>query len=33
MGLDCYIRHGNDHDKAFTQEDDERLKDICRALA
>tara|TARA_Y100000004_G_scaffold143082_1_gene162759 strand:+ start:465 stop:926 length:462 start_codon:yes stop_codon:yes gene_type:complete len=28
MGLDCYIRHGNDHDKAFTQEDDERLKDI-----
>ncbi len=28
MGLDCYIVHGNDHDKAFTHEDDERLKDI-----
>jgi hypothetical protein len=29
MGLDCYIVHGNDHDKAFTSEDDERLKDIA----
>jgi len=28
MGLDCYIVHGNDHDKPFTHEDDERLKDI-----
>ena len=28
MGLDCYIVHGNDQDKAFTHEDDERLKDI-----
>jgi hypothetical protein len=28
MGLDCYIVHGNDHDKAFTSEDDARLKDI-----
>ena len=28
MGLDCYIVHGNDQDKAFTYEDDERLKDI-----
>ena len=28
MGLDCYIVHGNDHDKAFTHKDDERLKDI-----
>jgi len=29
MGLDCYIVHGNDHDKAFTDEDDARLKDIA----
>jgi hypothetical protein len=29
MGLDCYVVHGNDHDKAFTHEDDERLKDIA----
>ncbi len=28
MGLDCYIVHGNDQDKAFTHEDDERLKNI-----
>ncbi len=28
MGLDCYIVHGNDHDEAFTYEDDERIKDI-----
>tara|TARA_R100000742_G_C4205918_1_gene33664 strand:- start:5 stop:466 length:462 start_codon:yes stop_codon:yes gene_type:complete len=28
MGLDCYIVHGNDQDKAFTHKDDERLKDI-----
>lgn len=28
MGLDCYIVHGNDHDKAFTSEDSELLKDI-----
>ena len=28
MGLDCYIVHGNDHDKAFTHEDDERIKDV-----
>ena len=28
MGLDCYIVHANDHDKAFTHEDDERIKDI-----
>ena len=28
MGLDCYIVHGNDHDKAFTYEDDERIKDV-----
>ena len=28
MGLDCYIVHGNDHDKPFTHEDDDRLKDI-----
>ena len=28
MGLDCYIVHGNNQDKAFTHEDDERLKDI-----
>jgi len=28
MGLDCYIVHGNDQDKAFTSEDSELLKDI-----
>ena len=28
MGLDCYIVHGNDRDKPFTHEDDERLKDV-----
>ena len=28
MGLDCYIVHGNDRDKPFTHEDDERIKDI-----
>ena len=28
MGLDCYMKHGNDHEKAFTSEDDARLKDI-----
>ena len=28
MGLDCYIVHGNDRDKAFTSKDDERIKDI-----
>ena len=28
MGLDCYIVHGNDRDRAFTSKDDERLKDI-----
>tara|TARA_S200002703_G_C3729102_1_gene224109 strand:+ start:388 stop:834 length:447 start_codon:yes stop_codon:yes gene_type:complete len=28
MGLDCYIVHGNDHDKAFTSEDAEELKDV-----
>ena len=28
MGLDCYIVHGNDRDKNFTHEDDERIKDI-----
>ena len=28
MGLDCYIVHGNDHDKPFTHNDDERIKDI-----
>ena len=28
MGLDCYIVHGNDQDKAFTYEDDERLRNI-----
>ena len=27
MGLDCYIVHGNDRDKAFTSEDAEELKD------
>lgn len=28
MGLDCYIVHGNDQDKAFTHEDDERIKNV-----
>ena len=28
MGLDCYIVHGNDRDKEFTYEDDDRIKDI-----
>ena len=28
MGLDCYIVHGNDRDKPFTHEDDERIKDV-----
>ena len=28
MGLDCYIVHGNDRDKPFTHEDDERIKDL-----
>jgi hypothetical protein len=28
MGLDCYIVHANDHDKAFTHKDDERIKDV-----
>jgi hypothetical protein len=28
MGLDCYIVHGNDRKKAFTHEDDPRIKDI-----
>ncbi len=28
MGLDCYIVHGNDRDKPFTHQDDERLKDV-----
>jgi hypothetical protein len=34
MGLDCYIVHGNDHDKAFTSEDAEELKDVqlCGSL-
>ena len=34
MGLDCYIVHGNDRDKAFTHEDDDRIKDItlCGAM-
>ncbi len=34
MGLDCYMKHGNDHEKAFTSEDDARLKDIklCGSL-
>ena len=34
MGLDCYIVHGNDRDKAFTHEDDERIKDVslCGSL-
>tara|TARA_B100000513_G_scaffold39723_1_gene15110 strand:- start:354 stop:785 length:432 start_codon:yes stop_codon:yes gene_type:complete len=28
MGLDCFITHGNDRDKPFTHEDDDRIKDI-----
>ena len=28
MGLDCYKVHGNDRDKGFTHEDDDRIKDI-----
>jgi len=28
MGLDCYVVHGNDRDKSFTYEDDDRIKDI-----
>lgn len=28
MGLDCYIVHANDQDRAFTHEDDKRIKDI-----
>ena len=28
MGLDCYIVHGNDRDKPFTHEDDERIKNV-----
>ena len=28
MVLDCYIVHGNDREKAFTHEDDPRIKDI-----
>ena len=28
MGLDCFIAHGNDRDKPFTHEDDDRIKDI-----
>ena len=28
MGLDCYIVHGNDRDKNFTHEDDDRIKDV-----
>ena len=28
MGLDCFIVHGNDRDKPFTHEDDERIKDL-----
>ena len=28
MGLDCYMVHGNDRDKPFTHEDDDRIKDI-----
>ena len=28
MGLDCFIVHGNDRDKAFTSKDDERIKDV-----
>tara|TARA_R110000787_G_scaffold2049_10_gene8450 strand:+ start:3604 stop:4035 length:432 start_codon:yes stop_codon:yes gene_type:complete len=28
MGLDCYIVHGNDRDKAFTHGDDDRIKNV-----
>ena len=28
MGLDCFIVHGNDRDKPFTHEDDERIKEL-----
>jgi hypothetical protein len=28
MGLDCYIVHGNDRDKPFTHEDDDRIKNV-----
>jgi len=28
MGLDCYMVHGNNRDKPFTHEDDDRIKDI-----
>jgi len=28
MGLDCYIVHGNDRDKAFTSEDDDRIENV-----
>jgi len=28
MGLDCFIVHGNDRDRVFTYEDDERIKDV-----
>lgn len=28
MGLDCYVVHSNDREKAFTHEDDDRIKDI-----
>ena len=28
MGLDCYVVHGNDREKDFTHEDDQRIKDI-----
>lgn len=34
MGLDCYIKHGNDRDKAFTYKDDDRIKNVnlCGAM-
>ena len=28
MGLDCYIVHANDRDKAFTSEDDDRIENV-----
>ena len=28
MGLDCYVVHGNDRDKSFTYEDDDRIKNV-----
>jgi hypothetical protein len=28
MGLDCYMVHGNDRDKPFTHEDDDRIKNV-----